>query len=228
MEPTPNDPAEGKKEQTWFEVLLALYPRDLAREMVKTFFYAVPIDDKVMMPDMSAEELEVELAKSFDDVDADAKDANVKKLAEIEQIKQLFRDVRGKRLSEISPPTPEEDAAYIEAEVETAIAEVLKSWINMLYAARKHAGGDDVRLTELLDHPTPIPRRFSRLTWQEEPCNSIALTPEQVGKLHEAFVAKLRPLIDAAPEGYVLLSEKLVIKKDAQGYCLLALPAPQP
>jgi hypothetical protein len=77
-------------------------------------------------------------------------------------------------------------------------------------------------LTETLEPVVPI--RFGsatpNMTWQEAPCNSIAMTPEQVGKLHEAFAQNLLKLVDASPGGYVLWSKEFVVKKNFQGYYL--------
>src|SRR5947209_8462684 len=92
METTSDDPTQGEKAQKRYEALLDLYPRDLTREMVKAFMDAQPPDDRVMLLDMSAEELEAELTKDFDGLE----EAGPDELAEIDKMKQLFREVRGK------------------------------------------------------------------------------------------------------------------------------------
>jgi hypothetical protein len=203
----------------------ALYPRDLVREMVKAYMDAMPLpEDAVLLPGTSEEELEVEMVKDLDPEDLAA--ASPDELVEHEKMKQLFRDIRGKKLSELPGSTPEEDASYLEEEVDTAIANVLSAWINTLHIARKQSDHPlgVVELTHTLEPVVPI--RFgtnSEMTWQEAPCNSVMLTPEQVSKLHEVFVEKLRPLIDAAPpfEGYAVLGKDLVIYRWAsQSYCL--------
>jgi hypothetical protein len=220
-------PAKVKKAQARYAELEALYSRDLAREMVKACMDAIPPpEDAVMLPGTSAEELEAEMKEGYGDLLGASPD----QLAELEKMKQMFRDIRGKKLSELPGPTPEEDAAHLEEEVDTAIGNVLSAWINTLHIARMQQGDPPlgILLTDTLEPVIPISfGTESEMTWQEAPCNSIAMTPEQVGKLHEAFAAQLRPFIDAAPEGYTLWNEKFVVKKDAQGYCLLA-PPPEP
>ncbi len=212
------------------EVLLALYPRDLAREMVKEYSAALPPpEDPVILPGMTVEELEKQLAELI----PVTQDLSPEELVEAEKIKQSFRDVRGKKVSELPPPTPEEEAAEIEEEVDMAIANVLGAWINTLYEAWSQQltpASFGIMLTETLEPVTPINLSYKSLgmTWQKVVCESfISLTPEQVGKLHEAFAANLRPLIDAAPEGYVILSNEFYIRKDPEGYCLGALYRPR-
>ncbi len=218
---TARDLIDGKKNareqaQERFEGLVALYPRDLVREMVKEY-QAQQDAETVPMSDAAKQELDAVLAKSFDDAETDAR--NPEELAELQKMRTLF-DVS-------SPPTPEEEAIALEEEVNTAIRNVLSSWVNVLYLAHRPEEEDESRpfilpLTDTLEPVTPISFLDQPdMIWQETPCNSIAMTPEQVGKLHEAFAAKLRPLIDAAgPNGYVLLTEDLVITKTDQGYCL--------
>ncbi|TSC84656.1 MAG: hypothetical protein G01um101413_40 [Parcubacteria group bacterium Gr01-1014_13] len=215
-------PATVRKAQARYAKLEALYPRDFVREMVKAYTDALPPpDDAVFLPDTSPEELEAEMKEDPEDLAAASPD----ELAENEKMKQLFRDLRGKKLSELPEPTPEEDAAHLEEEVDTAIANVLSAWLSTLHIAQKQSDHPfGVELNHTLEPVVPI--RFGanpEMTWQEAPCNSISMTPEQVGKLHEAFADKLRLLIDAAPpwEGYVVSGKDLVIYRwGSQSYCL--------
>lgn len=225
METGPDDPTEGEKAATRYETLLALYPRDRAREMIKAYLDTLPVDDAVFLPDTSPEQLEAEMAE----LDEAFEDADPQVQAELDSMKQLFRDVRGKRPSELPQPTPEEEAEELEREVETAIAQMTSAWINMLYVVRSHAGGGEVLLTEELletDPPFTFDAPDEGVHWLEACCNSIALSPEQARELQALWASKLRPLIDAAPEGYVLWGDEFVIKKGAGGYVLLAHAAP--
>jgi hypothetical protein len=131
MEITPDDPTEGEKARSKYEFLLTLYPRDLAREMVKAYIDAIPPPDEdvVMLPGTTAEELEEEMREDFKDLEG----ASPEELAELEKMKQAFRDIRGKKLSELPKPTPEEEAVNLEEEVDTAIGNVLSSWMNTLH-----------------------------------------------------------------------------------------------
>lgn len=224
------DPAKVKKAQTRQEALLVLYPRDLVREMVKLCMDAelLPFEDLVILPNTSAEQLEAELAKDFKNLEGVSPD----ELAEFEKMNDSLRKVRGKKISELPGQSLTEElfVAEIEEETETVIASVLNAWMQTLsiYRKQNHNPPLDLLLTDTLEPAVPI--RFGKtpeITWQEAPCNSIMLTPEQVGKLHEAFAAKLRPLIDAAgPDGYVLWNEEFVIKKDVtqNRYCLRPSP----
>ncbi len=222
-------PAKVKKAQERYAELAALYPRDLACEMVKAYMVDLPSpDDAVFLPGTNTEELEAEMQESFEDLEG----ASPEELAELERMKQGFRDIRGKKLSDLPGPTPEQDAAELEEEVDTAITNVLSSWLQTLHIYRKqqHNPPVDLLLTDTLEPVIPISfgshMRLVMSSWREAPCNSVMLTPEQVGKLHEAFVAKLRPLIDAAPDGYVLWNEEFVIRKDlTQGRYVLQ-PSP--
>lgn len=224
MELEPDDPAEGEKARTRWEALLALYPRERAREMVQAYLDALPVDDAVILPDTSAEELEAEMAT----LDGDLEDAPPEALAEIDAFKQLFRDARGKRPSELPQPKPEELAEEIEREAETAVAQLTSGWINMLYFASDRASGADVVLTgDLLEATPPVMLGMSAkdgVHWLEAVCVSIALTHEQARELQALWVSNLRSLLDAAPDGYVLWDEKYVIKKDVRGYVLTTAP----
>lgn len=222
-------PAKVKKMQERYAELEALYPRDLAREMVKAYMDAIPpLEDAVILPGMNEDELEADMAQLEDREEFAA--AIPEQLAEYEKMKQGFRDIHGKKWSELPPLTPEEDAAYLEEEVDNAITEVLLAWANTLHTSRKELGGADGVGISLADTFEPvISIRFgtgSKKTWWQVPCRNTMLTPEQVGKLHEAFAEKLRPLVDAAlPNGYVLWDE-FVIRKEARGYYLCFPPTP--
>lgn len=213
----PDDPTEGEKARTRWQELEALYPRARAKEMVKAYIAALPLDDAVILPETSAEQLEAEMAGMDDGLE----DAPPEALAELEAMKQLFRDVRGKRPSELPPPTPEELDEEAERETEHAIAQLTSGWISMLHLARRRAGGAEVVLSDdLLD-------AFRGGThWLEAQCNSSMLSPDQARELQAAWASNLKPLIDAAPGGYALWNDEFMIKKDARGYVLLASAAP--
>lgn len=226
MEIEPDDPAEAEKEPARHAALMALYPRDRAREMVKAYLDALPVDDAVFLPDTSPEELEAEMAS----LDEGLQDAEPGIQDEVEAMKQLFRDVRGKRLSELPPLTPEEAAEELDGETETAIAQLMSSWFNMLWVARERAGGAEVPLTDGLEAIPPVTvgafgdAEDGGTPWLEAVCAGIALSPEQARELQTLWAAALRPLIDAAPDGYILWSDEYVIGKDARGYVLRASP----
>ena len=93
MEIEPDDPAEGERAVTRYQALIALYPRDLVLGMIQAYYEALPPVDDVMLPGMSAEELEAEMSKEF----AVPDDTPPEALAELEQLKQGFRDIRGKK-----------------------------------------------------------------------------------------------------------------------------------
>lgn len=209
MEIEPDDPAEGEKAQGKYEALLALYPRDRAAEMMRAYYESLPPQDGVILEGMSAEELET----SLEDMCDGAADASPEELAAIEQMKQGFRDMRGKKLSDLPEPTPEEDAEFYAEQADTAIVQILNGWINTLWRMKdpKHPV-DPPLLTATLEPVTPI--LWGGKTWQEMVAPVTGLTTEQVAELHAAFAAKLRRLIDAEPNGYVLWSEEFVIRKE--------------
>lgn len=91
MEIPPDDPAEAEKERSRYETLLALYPRERAREMIKAYLDAEPVDDSVILPDTSAEELEAEMSTLDEGLDG----ADPQMRTEVEAMKQLFRDAFG-------------------------------------------------------------------------------------------------------------------------------------
>ena len=202
------------------ETLRMLYPRDLARTLIQAFNDAQPQDDGVLLGGVTPEELE----QLF--VGDDTESASSEETAEMQRMKQSLRDNLGKKIVDI-PGTPEADAEFLEKEIDTAISVVLSSWFSMLHIALTLANSQTVRLTERLEPVTPIllNKRQPRLTWQEASSNGISLTSEAVDQLYEAFVQRLRPLVDAAPNGLLLpCRPRYAICKDAQGYCLALRP----
>lgn len=196
-EAKPGDPVEAKKAQSSSRSLMDLYPRDLAREMVKAYLDAMP------PPTKSDYELEEE----------------------------FFRRALGEKANEKPPSTPEWDAAYDEAEIERetdkAIKQMSTCWKSMIGALRLRAKGGNVHLNYLLEPSTPL--NFGPgVTWLEASIVSLKLTVEQASKLHEAFVANLRPLIDATYEGYSLWGDDYIILMSWGGYCLLAPTTAEP
>lgn len=228
MDIRPDDPTEDEKARTRYESLVALYPRDRAREMVRACLDAMTFDeDPVFMEGVTDAELDGFLSELAGPLEG----ATPEQLAEMEGAKQAFSDMRGKKLSELPPPTPEQDAAYVEGETETAVRQMTSAWIQMLWTARDRAGSGAVLLTEELLEATP-PVLVGRSSpeggthWLEACSVSVALSPGDARELQAAWAARLRPLIDASPDGYVLWSDEFVIKKEERGYVLLDRSAP--
>ncbi len=208
----PDDPAEGEAEVARFEALLGLYPLDRASEITKAYFEALPPNDGVFLPETSAEELEAEMADAF----ALPDDASDEDRAEVEQMKQGFRQIRGKKVSEIET-TPEEDAQFYAEEALTGLRQLFSGWAQTLYLWEKQEGAG-ARLTDTFEPTGPI-RAFGGKTWQEIAGTPTPFTADEIAELHAVFAAKLRAAIDADPT--FRLASDWTIKKDAQGYHLV-------
>jgi hypothetical protein len=214
-----HDPTKAAEARRRYEHLQTLFPRGRIRAWIEENIAAMPPDETVILPGMSAEELEAEM----EEVLALPPDAPPDVAAELAKMKQLFRDTRGKKISEL-PVSPEALVAEYEEETETAIAGILSAWMNVLHFARKHSPpGSAVRLSETLEPVTSV--RFGHAgttSWVEMACTNTALTPIQATAAHAEFASRLRPLIDGAPDGYVLWDDEHVIARDVDGYLLPA------
>ena len=211
---TPKSRARSNKRMA---ALKSLFPTQDCREMIRQTLSEesaeLTAEDPVLIPEFG----EQDLAKVQTDLDnPDIPDEAKKEM-------QTLLSLAGKRMSELSQLTPEQEAEYLEDQVLTASDIIVTGWLNALYEARLESKDKPVRLDGSL-LPPPELTMLEGVNWDEELLNSpLALTLEQIRELMALYAVKLilvfNLMIANNPKGFKI-HEDVFICMDTDGFYL--------